>query len=145
MIPDRFPDMSMADFNQRVIDEFRESGGKSESFPGDSELLLLHHRGAKSGQERVTPLVYMPDGDRYVIFASKAGAPNNPAWYHNLKANPETVVEVGTETRPVTVAEVMGEERDRLYTAQAEAMPQFSEYAQKTDRVIPVLVLTPAG
>jgi deazaflavin-dependent oxidoreductase (nitroreductase family) len=135
--------MSMADFNQRVIDEFRESGGKSASFPGDSPLLLLHHRGAKSGQERVTPLVYLGEGGRYVIFASKAGAPTHPAWYHNLKANPETVVEVGTETVPVTVTEATDAERDRLYNAQAESMPQFTEYAEKTDRVIPVLVLTP--
>jgi deazaflavin-dependent oxidoreductase (nitroreductase family) len=106
-------------------------------------LLLVHHRGAKSGVERVNPVAYLADGGRYVIFASKAGAPTNPAWYHNLKAHPDTSIEVGSDTLAVSVREASGEDRDRLFRAQVERSPQFGEYEQKSDRVIPVLVLTP--
>jgi len=89
--------------------------------------------------------MYRRDGDRYVVFASKAGAPTNPDWYHNVKANPNTTIEVGTDTIDVTASEVTGDERDRLYSAQAEERPQFAQYQAKTDRVIPVVVLTPTG
>lgn len=106
-------------------------------------LLLLHHTGAKSGQDRVTPVAYLSDGDRYVVFASKAGAPTNPGWYHNLKAHPNIRIEVGTETIDVVASEPDSEERDRLFNAQAERSPQFAEYQRKTDRVIPVIILTP--
>ncbi len=133
---------SMGDYNQRIIDEFRANGGQVPSWGGTSTLLLLHHRGAKSGVERVNPVVYLEDKGRYVIFASKAGAPTNPGWYHNLKAHPETTIEVGGDTVAVTAREVSGEERDRLFSAQAERSPQFAEYQQKTDRVIPVVVLS---
>jgi deazaflavin-dependent oxidoreductase (nitroreductase family) len=133
---------STADFNQRIIDEFRASGGDPPSWSGNSPLLLLHHRGAKSGIERVNPVAYLEDGGRYVIFASRGGAPTNPGWYHNLKAHPETTIEVGSETVAVTASEVTGEERDRLFGIQAERSPQFTEYQQNTDRVIPVIVLT---
>jgi deazaflavin-dependent oxidoreductase (nitroreductase family) len=95
---------SLGDYNQRIIDEFRASDGKPPSWGGTSPLLLLHHRGARSGVERVNPVAYLEDGGRYVIFASKAGAPTNPSWYHNLKAHPETTVEVDTETLDVTAA-----------------------------------------
>jgi deazaflavin-dependent oxidoreductase (nitroreductase family) len=137
--------MSMADFNEQVITEFRGNegvvGGMFEGMP----ILLLHHVGAKSGTWRIAPLVYMADGDRYVIFASKGGAPENPAWFHNLKAHPETKIEVGTETLDVTAGEATGDERDQLYTAQVEKAPQFAEYQEKTTRLIPVVTLTPAG
>jgi deazaflavin-dependent oxidoreductase (nitroreductase family) len=107
-------------------------------------LLLLHHTGAKSGTERVNPLVYLREGDKYVIFASKAGAPTNPDWYHNIRANPDTIIEVGIQTIPVTARVAEGDERDQLWTAQKEVAPQFGEYEAKTDRQIPVVVLEPA-
>jgi deazaflavin-dependent oxidoreductase (nitroreductase family) len=134
---------SFSDYNQRIIDEFRAHAGDPPSWSGPSPLLLLHHRGARSGAERVNPLAYLQDDGRYVIFASKAGAPSHPAWYHNLKAHPETVVEVGGERIPVRAVEVTGDERDRLFNAQAERSPQFGDYQEKTDRLIPVIVLEP--
>ena len=93
-----------------------------------SPLLLLHHVGARTGTDRINPLVYDRDGDRYVIFASKAGAPTNPDWYHNLKAHPNVTIEVGTDTIDVVAAEAAGDERDRLFRAQAERSPNFAEY-----------------
>jgi deazaflavin-dependent oxidoreductase (nitroreductase family) len=134
---------SIGDYNQRIIDEFRANAGKPPSWSGSSPLILLHHRGARSGAERVNPVAYLDDDGRYVIFASKAGAPTNPDWYHNLKAHPDTTIEVGSDTVAVTAAEATGEERDRLFAAQAQRSPQFAEYQEKTDRVIPVIVLTP--
>jgi deazaflavin-dependent oxidoreductase (nitroreductase family) len=134
---------SIDDYNQRMIEEFRASGGRPTSWRGNSPLLLLHHRGAKSGLERVNPVAYLEDGGRYVIFASKAGAPTNPDWYHNIKAHPDTTIEVGSDTLAVTAGEVSGEERERLFAAQAQRSPQFTEYQQKAGRVIPVVVLTP--
>jgi deazaflavin-dependent oxidoreductase (nitroreductase family) len=134
---------SPTDFNAKIIEEFRANGGRVGGMFEGTTLLLLHHTGAKSGRERVNPLVYMEDGDRYVIFASKAGAPTNPDWYHNLKAHPEVTIEVGTDTVPVTATEATGEERERLFRAQAERAPTFAEYQEKTDRVIPVIILTP--
>jgi deazaflavin-dependent oxidoreductase (nitroreductase family) len=135
--------MSMVDFNTQVINEFRENAGKVGGPFAGAPLLLLHHRGAKSATERVTPLVYLADGERYLIFASKGGAPENPAWYHNLKAHPETEIEVGAERIAVSAQELTGEERDRLYERQAAAMPNFKEYQDKTSRKIPVVALTP--
>lgn len=135
----------MADFNAQIIDEFRANDGRVGGMFENTPILLLHHTGAKSGAERVTPLAYMADGDRYVIFASKAGAPTNPAWYHNLKAHPGTEIEVGTNTVAVRAAEADGGERQRLFDAQVARSPQFGEYQKKTDRQIPVIVLTPAG
>jgi len=133
--------MDMNEFNKQIIDEFRANGGKVGGQFEGAPMILVHHRGAKSGTERVTPLVYQADDDSWVIFASKAGAPTNPAWYHNLKANPQTTIEVGTETIDVTAVEAEGAERDRLFQAQKAAMPQFAEYEANTDRTIPVLVL----
>ena len=136
---------SSDDFNARVIEEFRANQGRvGGPFEGGT-LLLLHHVGARTGTPRINPLMYNRDGDRYVVFASKAGAPTNPDWYHNLKANPNATIEVGTDTIDVVASEATGEERDRLYNAQAELRPQFAEYQSKTSRVIPVVVLTPAG
>jgi deazaflavin-dependent oxidoreductase (nitroreductase family) len=137
--------MSMADFNQQVITEFRENDGKVGGMFDGMPLLLLHHVGAKSGTARIAPLVYMPDGDRYLIFASKAGAPENPSWFHNVLAHPETEIEVGSDTVPVVASEVSGDERDRLYAQQMEVAPQFGEYQSKTTRKIPVVALTPRG
>ena len=137
------PDMS--EFNRAIIEEFRANGGKvGGSFEG-AHVLLLTSTGAKSGQRRTTPLMYMPDGERMVIFASKGGAPTNPAWYHNLRANPSATVEVGADTVDVDAAVTSGEERERLFKRQAELYPQFAEYAEKTTREIPVVALTPGA
>lgn len=137
--------MSMADFNNQVITEFRDNDGSVGGMFEGTPLLLLHHVGARSGAARIAPLVYLPDGDRYVIFASKAGAPENPGWYHNVLAHPRTEIEVGKAQVPVIASEAHGDERERLYAAQVAAQPQFGEYQQKTNRQIPVIVLTPAG
>jgi deazaflavin-dependent oxidoreductase (nitroreductase family) len=134
---------SPADFNTQIIEEFRANHGRVGGMFESTSLLLLHHTGARSGRERVNPLAYLRDGDRYVIFASKAGAPTNPDWYHNLMAHPEVSIEVGDETIDVTAAEAQGEERERLFTTQADRSPQFAEYQRNTDRVIPVVALTP--
>src|SRR5262249_45686232 len=108
-------------------------------------LVLVHHTGAKSGTQRIAPLVPLFDGDRIYIFASKGGADTNPDWYHNLVANPETVIEVGSETVPATVRVLTGDERDAIYAKQSEAEPQFAEYQRKTSRIIPVLELQRAS
>ena len=133
----------MSDFNQQIIDEFRANQGKVGGGFEGAPMLLLHHRGAKSGTERVNPVVYQSDGGNYVVFGSKAGAPDNPAWYHNLMANPETTVEVGTDTISVRAREAVGDERERLWNRQKELMPGFADYEQKTTRRIPVIVLEP--
>ena len=137
---------SPQDFNAKVTDEFRTNGGKVGGMFEETPLLLLHHTGAKTGQRRINPLAYQADGDRYVIFASKAGAPTNPDWYHNLKAHPQVTIEVGTDSIEVVASEATGEERERLFRAQVERSPAFGEYEQKAGgRVIPVIVLTPAA
>lgn len=134
---------SPADFNARIIDEFHANGGRVSGMFENTPLLLLHHTGAKSGKRRINPLAYQRDQGHYVIFASKAGAPTNPDWYHNLRAHPEVTIEVGTDTINVLAIEAVGEERERLFRAQAERSPQFAEYQNNTDRTIPVIVLTP--
>jgi deazaflavin-dependent oxidoreductase (nitroreductase family) len=132
------------DFNAKIIDEFRTNDGRVGGMFEGSTLLLLHHAGAKTGTPRVNPLAYQEVAGRYAIFASKAGAPTNPDWYHNLLANPETEIEVGTDTIPVTASEATGEERDRIYRTQVERVPTFGEYEAKAGgRVIPVIILTP--
>jgi deazaflavin-dependent oxidoreductase (nitroreductase family) len=131
----------MTDFNTNIIEEFRANGGvMSGNFAG-APMVLLTTTGAKSGKRRTHPLVYLVDGDRYVIFASKAGAPTNPDWYHNLVAHPEVTVEVGTESYPATAVVLTGDERDRFYAEQARRYPGFAEYEEKTTRVIPVVAL----
>ena len=137
---------SPQDFNAKVIDEFHaHEGGVGGGFEG-MPLLLLHHTGAKSGQSRINPLAYQDDKGRYVIFASKAGAPTNPDWYYNLKANPNVKIEVGTDTLDAVASEATGAERERLFDTQKAHVPQFAEYEQKTGgRVIPVMVLTPVA
>jgi len=131
------------DRNQRIIDEFHANDGKVGGRFEGKTLLLLHTIGAKSGQERVNPVAYVKDDGRYVVIASKGGAPTNPDWYYNLVANPDVKIEVGTETFPVH-AEVMEDpERTRLYNKMVEIMPGFNDYRNKTTRKIPVFVLTP--
>src|SRR5436190_11887574 len=125
------------DFNQRIIDEFHANGGKVGGPFEGAPMVLLTTTGAKSGKQRINPLVYLPDGDRFVIIASKGGAPTNPDWYYNLVAHPETTIEVGTETIPVRAEVLSGEERDRLYAKQAADRPAFAEYQAKTKRRIP--------
>ncbi len=129
------------DWNSKIIDEFHANGGKVGGPFEGAPLLLLTTTGAKSGQRRTTPLVYMPNADRMFIFASKAGAPTNPDWYHNLVAHPQVTVEVGTETFEATAVVITGEERDRLYALQAKRNPGFAEYQTKTTRKIPVVEL----
>ena len=134
-----------ADFNDQVIAGIpsqRRQGGRD--LRGD-DVLLLHNVGAKSGQRYVTPLVYMQDGENWVIFASKGGAPSNPGWFWNLKAQPEVSIEVGTEQVDVLATEATGEERDRLFDRQKGEAPQFAEYEAKTERTIPVIVLSRRG
>ncbi|HEY8093474.1 MAG TPA: nitroreductase family deazaflavin-dependent oxidoreductase [Acidimicrobiales bacterium] len=132
---------AMNEFNQKVIEEFRANGGKVGGMFEGAPMLLLTSTGAKSGRQLTTPVVYTRDGDRLVVIASKAGAPTNPAWYHNLVANPEVTVEVGSETIPMRAVVTQGAERTRLYDAQAALMPNFADYAKQTTRVIPVIAL----
>ncbi len=128
------------DFNRTVIDEFRTNGGTVGGDFAGAPMILINHRGAKSGTSYTTPLVYTRDGDRYVVIASKGGAPQDPQWFRNLVANPDVTIEVGADTFAVHAYVAQGEERDRLYRAQAERMPNFDEYAKATTRQIPVVV-----
>ena len=135
-----------AEYNAKMIDEFRANEGRVGGiWEGTPLLLLLHHTGAKSGVSRVNPVGYLPDEPRYLIFASNGGAPSNPDWYHNLKAQPNTKIEIGSETVDVVAEEATDEERERLFASGADRFPDLAKYARKTDRVIPVIVLTPLG
>ena len=132
------------DWNARIIEEFRANGGRVGGQFEGAPMLLLHTTGARTGQERVNPMMYLDlDGRRYV-FASKAGADTDPDWYRNLVANPDVTVEAGTDTYPARAETVTGELRDRIYAEQASRYPGFAEYAAKTTRVIPVVELRPA-
>ena len=133
------------DWNTKIIEEFRANDGKVGGRFEGAPLLLLHTVGAKSGEPRVNPVVYQADGDKLVVFASFAGQPKNPAWFHNLMAGGPASVEVGTDTFPVTARVTEGAERDRYWSKQKQAMPGFADYEQKTTREIPVVVLTRAG
>jgi deazaflavin-dependent oxidoreductase (nitroreductase family) len=131
---------SQADeFNQRTITEFRANHGRVGGNFAGAPLLLLHTVGARSGQPRINPVMYLADGDRFLVFASKAGADSNPDWYWNLRANPDATIEVGDETH---ATELTGAERDEKYRVQAERYPGFAAYQQQTSRVIPVVALT---
>ncbi len=132
----------MNDWNTQIIEEFRANGGKVGGQFEGAPLLLLHSTGAKSGQDRIAPVMYRDVGDDIAIFASKAGAPDNPDWYHNLVANPEASIEIGTETVPVTARVVTGDERSAIWEPQKAEYPGFAEYEQKTTREIPVVLLT---
>jgi deazaflavin-dependent oxidoreductase (nitroreductase family) len=129
------------DWNQQIIAEFRENGGKVGGPFEGAPMVLVTHTGAKSGTRRTTPLMALVDGDDLVIFASKAGASDNPDWYHNLLANPEASIEYGTDTFTVRARVAEGAERDDLWTRQKTAYPQFQGYEDSTTRVIPVVVL----
>ena len=131
----------MSDLDEDVINEFRANGGKVGGRFEGAQMMLLTTTGAKSGEARTKPVVYTTDGDRFVVIASKGGAPTNPDWFHNLLADPEVILEVGGERFPARATVTSGEERRRLYDAQAALMPGFAEYAQKTTREIPVVVL----
>ncbi|WP_224386240.1 nitroreductase family deazaflavin-dependent oxidoreductase [Pseudonocardia sp. ICBG1293] len=133
--------MDFAAMNRAVIEEFRANGGRAGGMFEGKPLVLVHHTGARSGTERIAPLVPLVEGERVYIFASKGGADTNPDWYHNLLAHPDTRIELGTETLPVRVREVTGTERDEVYARQVAAQPQFGDYEKATDRTIPVLEL----
>jgi deazaflavin-dependent oxidoreductase (nitroreductase family) len=133
----------MSEWNDKVIEELRANGGSAPSM-GGATLLILHTTGAKSGQERLSPLLYRERGDDIVIFASFAGAPVNPAWFHNLVAHPEVTVEIGGETRSVRARVADPAERDELYDWNKQDYETFKEYETKTDRRIPVVILEPA-
>ena len=135
----------MNDFNRTIIDEFRANGGKVGGQFEGAPMVLITTTGAKSGQPRTNPLMYLPDGDRVVIFASKAGAPTNPDWFHNIVANPQVTVEIGADRYEARATVVSGDERDELYARQAAAYPGFADYAANTERVIPVVVLEPTS
>lgn len=126
--------------NRKVIDEFRANNGKIAWF---GSLLLLHTQGAKSGKEHINPVVYIPDGERWLIIASKGGAPTNPDWYYNIQANPRVTVEIGAETLQAQASILSEPERTRVYDKIAHAMPSFAEYRDRTTRTIPVVALTP--
>ena len=129
--------------NQKIIDEFRANNGKVGGRFEGKTLLILHTTGAKSGKERVNPAAYIRDGKNYVVIASKGGAPTNPDWYYNILAHPRLTVEVGTKTFPVEARVTEEPERTRLYNKMADMMDSFNDYRRKTDRVIPVIELTP--
>jgi deazaflavin-dependent oxidoreductase (nitroreductase family) len=132
----------MNDWNAKIIEEFRANEGRVGGPFEGADMILVHHVGARSGTERVTPLVHFPQGEgRTVIVASKAGAPTNPDWYHNVKANPRLAVEVGTETFPVDATEIVGDERTEVWEAIKAKNPGFAEYERKTDRTIPLILL----
>lgn len=132
---------SRNDWNNTVIKEFREHGGKVGGRFEGAPVLLLTSRGAKTGETRVNPMMYLADGDRVFVFATKSGAPTNPDWYYNLIANPDVTLEIGSETFQAKATVVTGEERDTIYANQATLYPQFSEYEKKTTRKIPVIAL----
>jgi len=132
------------EYNRRVIEEFRASGGRVGGAYLGTPLLLLTTTGARSGRPHTTPLAYLADGDTLVVFGTKGGAPTNPDWYFNLRASPIATVEVGTETFEARARITAGEERARLFARQAEQRPQFAEYEARTSREIPVVVLAPA-
>ena len=133
----------MSDWNSKIIEEFRANAGKVGGQFEGAPILLLHTTGARSGQERVNPMMYQAEDDRLVVFASKAGLPTNPDWYHNLVANPEVTAEVGTGTRQLRARVAEGDERERIWSKQKADYPGFAEYETKTTRRIPVVILEP--
>ena len=137
--------MTDDDFNRRNIEEFRANHGRIGGQFEGAPVLLLHSKGARSGEERVNPMMYLGDGDRYLVFASAAGADRNPAWYWNLVANPDASIEVGDEHFDVHAVELNRAERDEKYAEQARRYPGFADYERKTSRTIPVLALIPGG
>lgn len=133
----------MSDWNTGVIAEFRKNHGKVGGMFEGSPILLINHKGARTGKLRTNPVMYLKDGHRYLVFASKGGADTNPDWYHNLKAHPDVTIEVGDEKMDAHADEVKGAEHEKLYSKQASLYPQFAQYQRKTKRVIPVIAFTP--
>ena len=133
----------MSDWNAGVIAEFRKNRGKVGGQFEGAPLLLINHTGARTGRARTNPVMYLKDGHRFLVFASKGGADTNPDWYHNLKKHPEVSIEVGGEKIDVRAEEITGAERDRLYAKQASLYPQFAQYQRKTRRTIPIIAFTP--
>ncbi len=132
---------AVSDWNANIIDEFRANDGIVGGWFHDKSVLILHTTGARSGIERLAPLVYREEGDRFFIFASKGGSHSHPDWYHNLKANPTVSVEIGAGTSPATAVEIIGDERDAIYARQAADLDNFATYQAGTDRTIPVIEL----
>jgi deazaflavin-dependent oxidoreductase (nitroreductase family) len=131
----------MTDWNTQIIEEFRANAGAVGGQFQGAPLLLLHSVGARSGLPRVHPMMYQAVGDAFAVFASKAGADTNPAWYHNLLANPEASIEVGTETIEVTARVLDAAEREPVWREQKRRYPGFADYETNTSRVIPVVLL----
>lgn len=130
------------EFNQKIIDEFRANDGKVGGPFAGMQMILLTTTGAKSGEKTTTPLVYSPDGKSMVVIASMGGAPKNPAWYHNIKAHKDVIVDIGSGEFAAEAVEALGDTRDALYAAQAAKYPAFAEYEKKTTRRIPVIVIS---
>ena len=135
----------MADWNSKIIEEFRANEGKVGGQFEGAPLLLLHTVGAKTGQARVNPVMYQQVPGGYAVFASKGGAPDNPDWYHNVLAHPQVTAEIGSGSVDLQARVAQGEERERIWTAQKTAYPGFADYERKTSRQIPVLILEPVG
>lgn len=133
----------MNEKNRRIIEEFRSNDGVVGGEYERASLLVLHTTGRRTGREHLTPLVYLPDGERFVVFGSKGGAPTHPEWFLNLKASPEATIEVDSRTIPVRATEITGSERDELYARQVERWRSFAEYPKRTSRVIPAIALQP--
>ena len=130
-------------FGQQHVRVYRETGGERGYHWRGTTILLLTTTGRRSGEPRTTPLIHRVDGDRYVIVASKGGAPEHPAWFANLQADPNAEIEVLAERIPVTASVAEGEERARLWSLMNEVWPAYDDYQAKTDREIPVVILTP--
>lgn len=135
----------MSDWNAKIIEEFRANSGKVGGPFEGAPILLLHTTGARTGQERVHPMMYRPIDGGYAVFASKAGAPTNPDWYHNLVVNPDVRAEIGTQTLPMRARVADDAEREPIWTAQKTDYPGFQEYEEKTTRQIPVVILEPVS
>ena len=135
----------MSDWNDKIIDEFRASSGKVRGPFAGAPLLLLHTQGARTGKQRVNPVMYRAVDGGYAVFASKGGSPTNPDWYHNLLAQPRVSAEIGDTTMDLVARVAEGEERDRIWTAHKAANPGFAEYERNTTRQIPVIILEPVG
>ncbi len=135
----------MSDWNDKIIEEFRANGGKVGGPFDGAPILLLHTTGAKTGQERVNPMMYRAIDGGYAVFASKAGAPTNPDWYHNLVAHPDVQAEIGTQTLALRAHVAADAEREPIWTAHKTEYPGFQEYEEKTTRQIPVVILEPVS
>jgi deazaflavin-dependent oxidoreductase (nitroreductase family) len=129
------------DYNRQLIEDFRANRSKPDNPFASRPLLLLTTTGAKSGQSRTTPMMYIPDGNRLLVIASNAGAARHPDWYHNLVAHPEVTVEVKAEIYKATATVAEGEERQQLWKKIVEAAPFFAEHQAKITRQIPVIIL----